>query len=209
MNFCIDRNFSGDTMPAMELSPTLTRFVLHWGEMGTRWGVNRTVAQIHALLYITGRPMHAEEIADTLQVARSNVSTSIRELQGWKLVRLVHVPGDRRDHFETSTQVWELFRTVVRERQQREIAPTIAVLQELLADPAISKDPASAKLRIKETLELLQTLTAWSDEMLRLDTETLTKVLRLGARIKKLLGRDVAPEAEAARPASPADLLGP
>jgi DNA-binding transcriptional regulator GbsR (MarR family) len=193
----------------MELSTTLTRFVLHWGEMGTRWGVNRTVAQIHALLYITGRPMHAEEIADTLQVARSNVSTSIRELQGWKLVRLVHIPGDRRDHFETSTQVWELFRTVVRERQQREISPTIAVLQELLADPAISKDPAAAKLRIKETLELLQTLTAWSDEMLRLDTETLTKVLRLGARIKKLLGREAAPEAQPSRPASAADLLGP
>ena len=196
-------------MQVMELSPTLTRFVLHWGEMGTRWGVNRTVAQIHALLYITGRPMHAEEIADTLQVARSNVSTSIRELQGWKLVRLVHIPGDRRDHFETSTQVWELFRTVVRERQQREIAPTIAVLQELLADPAISKDPAAAKLRIKETLELLQTLTAWSDEMLRLDTETLTKVLRLGARIKKLLGREAVPEAQPSRPASAADLLGP
>lgn len=196
-------------MRAMELSPTLTRFVLHWGEMGTRWGVNRTVAQIHALLYITGRPMHAEEIADTLQVARSNVSTSIRELQGWKLVRLVHIPGDRRDHFETSTQVWELFRTVVRERQQREIAPTITVLQELLADPAISKDPASAKLRIKETLELLETLTAWSDEMLRLDTETLTKVLRLGAKIKKLLGREAASEAEPSRPASAADLLGP
>lgn len=196
-------------MRAMELSPTLSRFVLHWGEMGTRWGVNRTVAQIHALLYITGRPMHAEEIADTLQVARSNVSTSIRELQGWKLVRLVHIPGDRRDHFETSTQVWELFRTVVRERQQREIAPTIAVLQELLADPAMSKDPAAAKLRIKETLELLETLTAWSDEMLRLDTETLTKVLRLGAKIKKLLGREAAPEAQESRPASAADLLGP
>jgi DNA-binding transcriptional regulator GbsR (MarR family) len=195
-------------MPAMELSPTLSRFVLHWGEMGTRWGVNRTVAQIHALLFITGRPMHAEEIADTLQVARSNVSTSIRELQGWKLIRLVHIPGDRRDHFETSTQVWELLRTVVRERQQREIAPTITVLQELLADPAINKDPAAAKLRIKETLELLETLTAWSDEMLRLDTETLTKVLRLGARIKKLLGRDAAPE-EPPRPASAADLLGP
>ncbi|WP_140633544.1 GbsR/MarR family transcriptional regulator [Methylibium rhizosphaerae] len=192
----------------MELSPTLSRFVLHWGEMGTRWGVNRTVAQIHALLFITGRPMHAEEIADTLQVARSNVSTSIRELQGWKLIRLVHIPGDRRDHFETSTQVWELLRTVVRERQQREIAPTITVLQELLADPAINKDPAAAKLRIKETLELLETLTAWSDEMLRLDTETLTKVLRLGARIKKLLGRDAAPE-EPPRPASAADLLGP
>src|SRR5574341_787784 len=174
----------------MDLSPTYSRFVLHWGEMGARWGVNRTVAQIHALLYITGRPMHAEEIADTLQVARSNVSTSIRELQGWRLVRLVHIPGDRRDHFETSTQVWELLRTIVRERQQREIAPTIAVLHELLADPAISKEPTDAKLRIKETLELLETLTAWSDEMLKLDTETLTKVRKLGAKIKKLLKRE-------------------
>ena len=174
----------------MELSTTLSRFVLHWGEMGTRWGVNRTVAQIHALLYITGRPMHAEEIADTLSVARSNVSTSIRELQGWNLVKLVHLAGDRRDHFETSTEVWELLRTVVRERQRREIAPTVQVLRELLADPAISKDPAEAKRRMRETLELLETLTAWSDEMLRLDTDTLTKVLKLGARIKKLLGRD-------------------
>lgn len=174
----------------MELTPTLSRFVLHWGEMGTRWGVNRTVSQIHALLYITGRPMHAEEIADTLAVARSNVSTSIRELQGWNLVRLVHIAGDRRDHFETATQVWELLRTIVRERQRREIAPTITVLHELLADPAISKEAADAKLRIRETLELLETLTAWSDEMLRLDTETLTKVLKLGARIKKLIGRE-------------------
>jgi DNA-binding transcriptional regulator GbsR (MarR family) len=174
----------------VELSSTLSRFVLHWGEMGTRWGVNRTVAQIHALLYITGRPMHAEGIADTLSVARSNVSTSIRELQGWNLVKLVHLAGDRRDHFETSTDVWELLRTVVRERQRREIAPTVQVLRELLADPGISKDPAEAKRRMRETLELLETLTAWSDEMLRLDTDTLTKVLKLGARIKKLLGRD-------------------
>ena len=173
----------------MDLSPTLSRFVLHWGEMGTRWGVNRTVAQIHALLYITGRPMHAEEIAETLKVARSNVSNSIRELQGWSLVRLVHVTGDRRDHFETSKQVWELLRTIVKERQRREIEPTVAVLRELLADPAISKEPAEAKLRMQETLELLDTLTLWSDEMLRLDTQTLTKVLKLGAKIKKLIGR--------------------
>lgn len=176
----------------MDLSPTLSRFVLHWGEMGTRWGVNRTVAQIHALLFITGRPMNAEEIADTLVVARSNVSNSIRELQSWNLVRLVHLAGDRRDHFETSVHVWELLRVIVRERQRREIAPTIEVLRELLADPAIGKDPAEAKLRIRETLELLETLTAWSDEMLRLDTETLTKVLKLGAKIKKLLGSDAA-----------------
>lgn len=200
----------------MELSHTASRFVLHWGEMGTRWGVNRTVAQIHALLFYVGRPMHAEEITDTLGVARSNVSTSIRELQGWKLIKLIHLPGDRRDHYETSTQVWELLRTVVRERQQREIAPTIAVLGELLADPAISKEPTEAKLRVKETLELLQTLTAWSDEMLRLDTETLTKVLRMGAKIKKLMGRDTLVEASASdgqaragREITAADLLGP
>ena len=176
----------------MDLSPNLSRFVLHWGEMGSRWGVNRSVAQIHALLYITGRPMHAEEIADTLAVARSNVSNSIRELQGWDLIKLVHLAGDRRDHFETSTQVWELLRTIVRERQRREITPTIEVLQSLLADPSISKEPAEAKLRMRETLELLQTLTAWSDEMLKLDTQTLTKVLKLGARIKKLIGGDAA-----------------
>ena len=173
----------------MNLSPTLSRFVLHWGEMGTRWGVNRTVAQIHALLYISGRPMHAEEIVDTLGVARSNVSTSIRELQGWNLVKLVHLTGDRRDHFEAHGHVWELLRTIVRERQRREIAPTIEVLRELLADPAIARDPADAKRRMRETLDLLETLTAWSDEMLKLDTATLTKVLKLGARIQKLLGR--------------------
>ena len=175
---------------AMNLSPTLSRFVLHWGEMGTRWGVNRTVSQIHALLYINGRPMHAEEILETLGVARSNVSNSIRELQSWKLARLVHVPGDRRDHFETSTDIWELFRTIVHEREQRELAPTMTVLRDLLADPALSKEPAEVRLRIRATLEFLEILTAWSDEMLRLDVATLTKVLKLGARIKKLLGRE-------------------
>jgi DNA-binding transcriptional regulator GbsR (MarR family) len=191
----------------MDLSPTLTRFVLHWGEMGARWGVNRTVAQVHALLYITGRPMHAEELTETLGVARSNVSNSLRELQSWNLVKLTHIAGDRRDHFETSTHVWELFRTIVRERQRREIAPTIDVLSELLADPALSRDPAEAKRRIRETLEFLQTLTAWSDEMLKLDTDTLAKVLKLGARVKKLLGRDEPPADGSA--VTPAHLLGP
>ena len=195
----------------MDLSPNLSRFVLHWGEMGTRWGVNRTVAQIHALLYITGRPMHAEEIADTLAVARSNVSNSIRELQGWNLVRLVHLAGDRRDHFETLTDVWELLRTIVRERQRREITPTVEVLRELLAEPSITKEPTEARLRMRETLELLETLTAWSDEMLKLDTPTLTKVLKLGAKIKKLIGSDAGTKATAGRrdEITAAHLLGP
>jgi DNA-binding transcriptional regulator GbsR (MarR family) len=205
------------SLSAMNLTPTATRFVIHWGEMGTRWGVNRSVAQVHALLFYVGRPMHAEEITDALGIARSNVSTSLRELQGWKLVKLVHLPGDRRDHFETLVQVWELLRTVVRERQLREIAPTIDVLNQLLADPQMQKEPAEAKLRIKETADLLHTLSAWSDEMLRLDVETLTKVLKLGAKIKKLLGREIdagpdstpAEARAAARPLSAADFIGP
>jgi DNA-binding transcriptional regulator GbsR (MarR family) len=173
----------------MELSPTLSRFVLHWGEMGARWGVNRTVAQIHALLYVTGRPMNADELCETLGVARSNVSTSLRELQNWRLVRLVHLADDRRDHYGTETHVWELMRTIVRERKQREVDPTITVLRELLADSAIRHEPPAVRQRVEDTLGLLVTLTAWSDEMLGLDTATLAKVLKLGARIQQLIGR--------------------
>jgi DNA-binding transcriptional regulator GbsR (MarR family) len=183
----------------MELSPALSRFVLHWGEMGARWGVSRTVAQIHALLYVTGQPMPADDICEALGVARSNASTSLRELQNWNLVRLVHLADDRRDHFTTSTHVWELMRTIVRERQRREIAPTIGVLHELLADPAIVHERAAVTKRLADTLELLETLTAWGDEMLRLDTATLMKVLKLGARIQKLLGKPAASRAKSAR----------
>src|SRR5687768_9861901 len=113
-----------------ELSPVEQKFVLHWGEMGTRWGINRTVAQIHALLYISPKPLPAEEIAETLAVARSNVSTSLKELQGWGIVKLVHVLGDKRDHFESLKDVWEMFRIVLDERKRREIDPTLALLRE-------------------------------------------------------------------------------
>jgi DNA-binding transcriptional regulator GbsR (MarR family) len=191
----------------MALTSSVSRFVLHWGEMGARWGVNRTVAQIHALLYIAGRPMHADEIVETLEVARSNVSNSLRELQGWSLVRLVHLSGDRRDHYETSTHVWELMRTIAKERQKREIAPTIAVLRQLLSDAAMRQEPVEVKRRMEETLELLETLTAWGEEMLKLDTETLSQVLRLGARIKKLLGKSGAPRRGDDMTA--AEILGP
>ena len=185
----------------MNLSPTFSRFVLHWGEMGARWGVNRTMSQIHALLYLAGRPMHADELCETLGVARSNVSTSLRELQNWDLVRLVHLSEDRRDHYETSTHVWELMRTIVRERQRREIAPTVVVLRALLDDPALRKEPAPVKQRMEETLELLETLTSWSEEMLELDTATLMKLLRLGARIQKLLAKPGARGAAKSPPA--------
>src|SRR2546427_4320308 len=112
------------------LTPVAQKFILHWGEMGTRWGINRTVAQVHALLFLSPRPVAADEISETLSVARSNVSTSLRELQGWRIVRVVHVLGDRRDHFESIKDVWEIFRIVSEERKRREIDPTLNVLAE-------------------------------------------------------------------------------
>ena len=169
------------------LSPLSRRFVLHWGEMGSRWGVNRTVAQIHALLFHAGRPMHAEEIAETLSVARSNVSTSLRELTNLNLVRTVHLLGDRRDHFETSKDVWELFRIITRERKSREFDPTVALLKDLVADEAFAAEPADARARIRETLALMAALSAWGEEMLRLEPATLMKVMKLGGKIQKLM----------------------
>ena len=171
----------------MKLNPIAQRFVLHWGEMGSKWGVNRTVSQIHALLYLAGKPMPADEISETLEVARSNVSNSLRELQNWNLISVVHVMGDRRDHFATSTDVWELFRTVVRERKEREFDPTISVLRDCLASKDISKEEAAAQQRIKETLALMEALSTWGDQMLKLEPATLMKVMKLGAKIQGLL----------------------
>jgi DNA-binding transcriptional regulator GbsR (MarR family) len=172
---------------ASRLPPVTERFVLHWGEMGSRWGVNRTMSQIHALLYVSGRPLHADEICESLGVARSNVSTSLRELQSWGLVRIVHLLGDRRDHFETFGDVWELLRVIVRGRKSREFDPTITALRELLSHPDIGRENPLVRQRVGETLALMDTLSAWSDEMLRLPPETLMKILKLGARIQGLL----------------------
>src|SRR5437773_7287700 len=116
------------------LSPIQQKFILHWGEMGTRWGINRTVAQIHALLYLSPRPLHAEDIAETLAVARSNVSNSLKDLQGWGIVKLVHVLGDKRDHFESMKDVGDMFRIVLDERKKREIDPTLSMLRECIAE---------------------------------------------------------------------------
>ena len=173
--------------PFDDLTPTSRRFVMHWGEMGSRWGVNRTVAQIHALLFLTGRPMPAEEIADTLVVARSNVSNSLRELQGYSLVRVVHLLADRRDHYETSRDVWELFRIIVRERKAREFDPTVQMLRDCVADPEFAREPAATRKRVQETLALTSSLSSWAEEMLRLEPSTLMKLMKLGSRIQKLL----------------------
>jgi len=165
------------------------RFVLHWGEMGWRWGVNRTVSQIHALLFLVGRPFNAEEIAALLQVARSNVSNSLRELENWKLVRVVHLVGDRRDHYETAQDPWELMRVIVRERKAREFDPTVAMLRDCVDDPLFSKQDAGAQKRMRETLTLMEALSSWTEEMLALESATLARLAKLGAKVQTLLRR--------------------
>jgi len=150
------------------------RFVLHWGEMGWRWGVNRTVSQIHALLFLLGRPMHAEEIA---------------ELQNWNLVRVVHLIGDRRDHYETAKDPWELLRVIVRERKAREFDPTIGVLRDCVADPDFARQDAAVQKRLRETLALMEALSRWTDEMLNLEVSTLSKLVRLGAKVQGFVRR--------------------
>src|SRR5690242_7497336 len=143
------------------LSPMQQKFVLHWGEMGTRWGINRTVAQIHALLFISQKPLNAEEIATALSVARSNVSTSLRELQGWGIVKLVHVLGDKRDHFESMKHVWEMFRVVLDERKRREIDPTMAILRECITEAEKDKEgDKHTQERLRALTEFFETTTA-------------------------------------------------
>jgi DNA-binding transcriptional regulator GbsR (MarR family) len=163
------------------------RFVLHWGEMAARWGVNRTVSQIHALLYLAGKPLNAEDIAATLQVARSNVSTSLRELQNWDLVKVVHLLGDRRDHYETLQDPWELLRVIVKERKQREFDPTLAFLQDCVAVPAFAKEDPGVQKRLRETLALMEALSAWSEQVLGMENSVLRKLVKLGAKMQSLL----------------------
>jgi DNA-binding transcriptional regulator GbsR (MarR family) len=171
----------------MELTDVARKFVLHWGEMGSAWGVNRSVAQVHALLFYNGKPLHAEELAETLGIARSNVSTSLKELQNWNLIRTTHVLGDRRDYFETSLDVWTLFRTVVRERKEREFDPTTRALQAMTAMPGFEGEPPDVQDRVRDTLRLMTTLGSWSDEMLRLSPATLEKVLKMGASVQRFV----------------------
>lgn len=171
------------------LSPVEQKFILHWGEMGAKWGINRTVAQIHALLYVSPKPLNAEEISETLNVARSNVSNSLKELQSWRIVKLVHVMGDKRDHFEALPDVWETFRIVLEERKKREIDPTLAVLRECIAKA--EEEPATAKYtgqRLRELAGFFETTNEWYGQISVWPTSALSKFIKLGGRARKLLG---------------------
>lgn len=172
----------------MEMTPAVEKYVLHWGEMGTRWGTNRTVAQIQALLYLSPQPLHADEICTLLSVARSNVSTSIRELQSYGLVRMTHVLGDRRDYFESIHDVWELFRVIIEQRKQRELNPTLTMLRSCAAevDAEAATDPVTKK-RIRNMLAFVESTSTWYEQISEIPTSTLTKLMSLGAKITKLV----------------------
>jgi DNA-binding transcriptional regulator GbsR (MarR family) len=169
-----------------KLSPTGEQFILHWGEMSSRWGINRSMAQIHALLYLSPEPLNAEQIAGTLTLARSNVSTSLRELQAWGIVKVVHILGDRRDHFDTLKDPWRMLLVILEQRRRREIDPTIAMLRESLVESkkAQSEDEYSRK-RMLELLELLESITVWYEQVGRLPRTIQKRVLRMGSKIQK------------------------
>jgi DNA-binding transcriptional regulator GbsR (MarR family) len=173
----------------MELTPIMERYVLHWGEMGARWGVNRSVSQIHALLYLSPQPLTAEDIAETLSIARSNVSTSLKELQSWGLVQMVHVMADRRDHFEARKDVWEMVTLIVEERKRREIDPTLTVLRQCVLDAAEDRrtDP-EVKQRIQQMLDFLELTGSWYAELKQLPRPMLVRLMKLGGKVAKFLG---------------------
>jgi DNA-binding transcriptional regulator GbsR (MarR family) len=172
-----------------DLPPVAQKFILHWGEMGTRWGINRTVAQVHALLFLSEKPLPADEIAKTLGVARSNISTSLRELQNWGIVRTVHVMGDRRDHFESMKDVFAMFRVIARERKKREIEPTLRVLRDCIDESGKSKSGTPyTRTQLTELLNFFEIATAAYDRMEKLPTPAVLKLAKLGDKAFKLLG---------------------
>ncbi|WP_119166251.1 GbsR/MarR family transcriptional regulator [Algihabitans albus] len=171
----------------MNLPPLIQTFVLHFGEMGSRWGINRTVGQIYALLFLSAEPLCADQIVEKLGFSRSNVSIGLKELQAWNLVRLKHLPDDRRDYFTTPEDLWQIVRTLVEERKKREIDPTLSLLRETLLAEPVSPEERHAQARMREMHELIELLTRWYGDVQRLETERLVQLLSLGARVQKIL----------------------
>ena len=174
-------------MPLIDI-PEARAFILHWGEMGSHWGVNRSVSQVHALLYLSDRPLHAEEICEALGLARSNVSTALKELQGYGIVRRTHIQGDRRDHFVAETDLWDMLMKITVERKKREIDPTIQMLSDL-TDQMDRRDdvPEHLRERIGRMHEFMGTLTGWYDDVRRLPRPTLVALMKLGGKVARFV----------------------
>jgi DNA-binding transcriptional regulator GbsR (MarR family) len=171
----------------VKLPPLVQTFVLHFGEMGSRWGINRTVGQIYALLFVSPEPLNADEIVEALGVSRSNVSMGLKELQAWNLVRLQHRPGDRRDYHATPDDIWQIVRTLVEERKKREVDPTLSLLREVLMQTPGTPEERHAQERMREMHDLLELLMGWYADVQRLETERLVQLLTLGSKVQKIL----------------------
>ena len=172
----------------VEKYPEAMEFILHWGEMGTHWGANRSVAQVHALLYLSDTPLDAEAITEALGLARSNVSTALKELQGYNVVKRTHIPGDRRDYFVAETDLWDLFMAITAERKRREIDPTISKLADLKSRMAANDAlPAHIRERIGRMHDFIGTLTHWYDDVRRINKNTLISLMKLGAKIVRFI----------------------
>lgn len=171
----------------MNLPPLTQRFVLHFGEMGSRWGINRTVGQIYALLYVSPKALNADEIAEALSFSRSNVSMGLKELESWNLVRLHHQPGDRREYFQAPDDVWAIFRTLAEERRKREIDPTLSMLRDALMEQPSVADDIHAQARMKQMHELIELMTGWLADVQKMDQDTLVSLMKMGAKVQKLL----------------------
>ena len=171
------------------LTPIMHRCILHWGEMAGRWGVSRSVAQIHALLFLSPSPLTADAIVNTLEIARSNVSVSLKELQSWELVNITHVLGDRRDYFQAKKDIWEVLTTIMDGRKRREIDPTLTMLREFAVEAKQdTQTPAEVKERVANMLEFLEELSGWYDQVRGMPRPTLLKLMRMGARVAKMVG---------------------
>ncbi|HEU4846091.1 MAG TPA: GbsR/MarR family transcriptional regulator [Burkholderiaceae bacterium] len=171
----------------VNLTPLAQRFILHFGEMGSRWGINRTVGQIYALLYVSARPLNADEIAESLSFSRSNVSMGLKELQSWRLVRLLHQPNDRREYFEPPKDIWDIFKALLEERRRREVEPTLSMLRDALLETPTTDADRVAQQRMREMYDLIELSSAWFDDVQRLSPETLASLMKMGSTVKKLL----------------------
>ncbi len=170
----------------MNLPPMIQTFVLHFGEMGSRWGINRTVGQIYALLYLSQKPLNADDICEALGFARSNVSMGLKELDAWQLIRLKHLPNDRRDHFTVPEDIWEIVRTLIEQRRKREIEPTLTMLRDVLMENPSGQSEKFAQEKMSEMHDLIEMLTNWYADMQKMETERLVNLLKMGAKVYKL-----------------------
>ncbi|MDB5805393.1 MAG: ArsR family transcriptional regulator [Betaproteobacteria bacterium] len=171
----------------MNLTPLIQTFVLHFGEMGSRWGINRTVGQIYALLYVAREPLNADEIAEALGFSRSNVSMGLKELESWRLTRVQHKPGDRREYFSAPEDIWAIFRTLAEERRKREIDPTLSMLREALMENVSGAEDQHAQQRMREMHDLIELTTNWFSDVQRLEPKNLVSLMKMGSRVQKFL----------------------